>query len=102
VGIHHIHIGVGVVREGFSHISLKVLEGHRTPLGVQPTRLFAVLGETEMYLVLVRILQASLHLLQFRERVVVGLLSLQDAVQVLRVDNFSAGVGRRHFCIYIA
>jgi hypothetical protein len=33
---------------------------------------------------------------------VVGLLSLQDAVQVLRVDNFSAGVGRRHFCIYIA
>jgi hypothetical protein len=47
--------------------------------------------------VLVGFTKSAFELSQTHNRVVVYFLGFQDAVEVLGVDNLSAGVSRRHF-----
>ena len=86
-------LGVTVVRESLSDVSLEPLYGRRAPFGVQASpALLWIEGEVDLVRVSIMLLQTLTKSLELRELPGVQAFRFDDAVEIFCVDDFATRV----------
>ena len=93
VRVDHIDVGVAVVRESLSDVSLEPLYGRRAPLGIQASPpLLWIEGEVDLVRVSIMLLQTLTKSLELLELPGVQAFRFDDAVEIFCVDDFATRV----------
>ena len=93
VRVDHVDVCVPVVREGLADVALEPLHVRRAPFGIQaPPAFLWVEGEVDLVRVPVMFLETFTKSLELRELPRVQAFRLDDAVEILCVNDFATRV----------